>query len=329
MMFPAFFYVRNLLYPSIVVFSLSSAASEPTLTINESLVRFSPSTFPETTKECHGVRVAKHVIATTAKCAKMISVQSSKAAVDVYGTHNQLYGKISRFSFRTEEEKPGLGASLDGISLLRFDCSQNNEFNFYTTAYDSETESPVSTQAYFISEQQLKQKVVTVSAFTPSGDLGYFELSSNTQLPDGTPILDQDGKLVCLASSDSYCFLLPKREYFQKLDYGDDHDDDDTDTNLVAYLIAIPIAVVGISVVWTGVMFAILACKARHNGMPCGVLCKGMMCTYEYCQYFSWLRCLLRGWCSAVLVAGWKWIDTYDPSSAAESKPIINTQPQI
>ncbi|WP_448216895.1 hypothetical protein [Endozoicomonas sp. 2B-B] len=322
MMLPAFFYVRNLIYPSIVIFSLSSAASEPTLTINESLVRFSSSTFPETTKECQGVRVAKHVIATTAKCAKMISVQNSKAAVDVYGTHNQLYGKITRFSFGTEEEKPSLGVSIDGISLLRFDSSQNDEFNFYTTAYDSETESPVSTQAYFIGEQQLNQKVVTVSAFTPSGDLGYFKLSSNTQLPDGTPILDQDGKLVCLASSDSYCFLLPKGEFFQKLDYDDD---DDTDTDLMTYLIAIPIVIV----LLTGVMFAILACKAKHKGMPCGVLCKGMLCTYDYCQYFSWFRCFMFGWCAAVGEAGWKWIDTYDPSNAAESKPIINTQPQI
>ena len=299
------------------------ALTEPSIVVEENLVHFSIFSQSDPTDKCLGIRVAESLITTSPECVEGIGQQLKKNDISVLDINDNLVGKIKAVS-----ERIIYGTKEPDLLLLMTEIATTG-IDIYPELYNSDV-LPEKTFSYFFDfGQAVIEEPVTLTPSSVSGHLGYFDISSKTELLPGTPVMDEEQNLVCLVTSNNQCRTLSPaliNRHSRNLQQYDD-DNDDYDDALTEALPFVVISVIGGAVVAaaTTSFYVILMVRAKHKGMTTGAYFSGI-CSCAYCAGWSSLStvfcvmgavicpftyaiCSTPCWWAAPFSAAWNWID--------------------
>ena len=322
------------------LFMVKATHGTPPLIVHESLIGFSPPVQLPSGASCQGIRIARQLLATSKLCAQVINKKAESSVTQVLDADGKAVGNII-----TAKGEIFLNP-MDQDMLFYIPEAVSNEFDSYPGMITART-APATTYAYFKNDDNeiIQTPVETVQLKPVNGHPG-FDISSETELPPGTVVMDGQHNIVCLIHFKNQCLgLNPGQSVLtRKLEqYSDENDEsDDVFTTFEAPIVEGIVAlglVAGALVTFYIVTFA----RSRQLGIPAGAFLKGM-CSFSYCSGWSSLStvlCLLGTICflptggysgascwSAALAAAWNWMNIraaqmYAPLSGLEARPAV------
>ena len=325
---------RALILTCFSIFYCLKASSGPTATaqlpILDNLVVFEPEIKIDSSYPCQGVRVSSDLIATAPECALKIRKLLDYKAVDVHTVQGELLGEASDGMLNDPQKR----------MLLSFTPNEQSVERKYPELYQT-TSIPEQAFTYSIDPQgQLVRQSVVLSYSEELAEKS-FTVSPEVSVPSGSPILDNNGRIVCILSDDSQCHILKRLSQDRvKRELADDDDDDGLSQNAQIGIIA-GLGAAAI-IIPTGIFYLVSYIKARSKGMSDSTFWAGIL-SLQYCSHctsttampaiISTILCPLTGMISCIVgypisacMAASKWID--DSTSYYERTPIISQPPQ-
>ncbi|MGI9278477.1 MAG: hypothetical protein ACR2PX_02470 [Endozoicomonas sp.] len=239
-------------------------------------------------------------------------------------------------------EQPGSLSEKSMLLQVTLDTEGVNP-SHYPMLYDAPP-APEQAFAYNVDKnnQLFQQPVKLASGATRSESV--FTVSSELQLPAGTPIFDTKGQLVCLSDGSNQCYTVSKslvERAIRGRGLNDDYDYDDEGLSTAAQIgIVAGVGVAAIAIPTT-LFYLVTWLKAHSAGMSAGVYWPGIL-SLQYCSHCTvntampaivgTIVCPLTGMLSCLVgypistsMAAFNWINSY--SNPSESVPIISHQP--
>ena len=309
---------------SLLFLSLSwvVAATAIPLPAVETLVEFSPEA---DSPPCRGVQISKDLMVTSPACAEKAREFSNFGLIEILTLSGESLGYITEQPDKSPEGSMLLNISLD---------SETFRPASYPAFYNI---SPVPEQALtynFDEKHQLVQQPVNLT--TDETQKSKFIISTESPIPQGSPIFDLKGQLVCLSGTSGQCFTvsdLPIARFRRGLK--DDPDDPDGEGAGISNVEALGIvAGIGVAIAGTAAAIFYLATylKARSMGMPANVFWVGIL-SLQYCGHcnsnsalYAIIGLFFCPVCFCPLSAyhaASNWIEDY-AGSHAERAPIIH-----
>lgn len=308
--------------------SWGMAANAAALPAVETLVEFSPET---DSPSCRGVQISKDLIATSPVCAQKAREFSNSRLIEILTLSGESAGYIAE-----QPDKRPTGSMLLNISLDSETLRPGN----YPVFYDA-LSVPEQAFTYNIDKKQLVQQPVSL-AIDETQSKSKFIISSESSIPQGSPIFDLKSQLVCLSGTDNQCFTvsdLPVARFGRGLkDYPDDPDNEDDGISNVLAIGLTAGVVTAIAGTAATVFYLATYLKARSMGMPASVFWAGIL-SLQYCGHcdsnsalYAVIGLFFCPVCFCPLSAyqaASNWIENYATlnSEHAEQAPIL-TQPQ-
>ncbi|KEQ17202.1 hypothetical protein GZ78_15295 [Endozoicomonas numazuensis] len=292
------------------IFFLFSTSA--TCTPLDFLVSFSPAIQLQEGDFCQGVRVSKGYIASSPSCIKEIKNKLSSTVVGVID-HNQSH--IDEVIETTEINY------IASDVLLAITNDQEHSY-FYPTHHTVGELIDYSFYYSFNENGISSQNYIELSLPNNNYDSPIYTLTSELTLQQGTPIFDQNSKLICLVASNALC--KPVSYGVTRIKRNSVGDDDDN-TIYYSVVAGVTVAVAVAAIIATqGIVLSILYCRANSRGMPCNVFWSGILgckyCAEPYTKY-----CFTGGWPTMA----WHWIGDYNraDTSSQPDYQAINTDP--
>ncbi|MGI9277599.1 MAG: hypothetical protein ACR2PT_22465 [Endozoicomonas sp.] len=312
-LFTLFFLIKAVLL-------IETASAEIPLTVEESLVSFSPAIRLKSGSECLGARIAERVIVTSPLCAQAILSQAGNTTAQVVDTEGSPVGNIIPVN-GSQAITP-----LDKEMLLDLSNAIGNEFEYYPHLRSSDT-PPDTAYAYFKGVNgSIVQEPVVVTELKVTKEQRYFDVDSTSKalLPSSAMVLDDQNNLVCQMSNKRQCLSVPLQQTVRTRELSQYDEGGDF---VSQYFLPIVLPVTVIAVVGTGVIssfYVVTYIRANRLRIPAAIFFKGM-CSCAYCQGWSALstyQCCLGVICfpftcgysaacfyAAPLTAAWNYLD--------------------
>ena len=272
----------------------SPTATEPLSTI-DNLVMFTPKITVGTSSLCQGVRVAKNLLATAPECVLKIRELSDYRPIGVHTAQDESLGEISDIVLDSPWRE----------ALLSINLGEESPDNVKFPELYNAISIPEQTFSFSIDVQsRITRQPVTLSSSEegseePAGKS--YTVSSEADIPLGSPVIDTHGRIVCILAGDSQCHVLKrlpqgraKREVADYDDYPDDYDD-----LTAAEEAGITIGVVGgvalLSAAATGLFYLTTYMQAKRMRMPSDVFWPGILTLryFNHCDFSSAIMALI------------------------------------
>ena len=307
---------------SVCIFSSSSYAKAVIpFDVDENLIYFAPNVLLNTGEECQGFRVAKTLLVTSPQCVMMLSQRSKEEQITILGANRVSLGVLSHGNDIEELNE------VETDLLLAISDTAEDEVFLDTPIYVSDA-IPEQSKAYYLDAgHNIISEPVTLSFPNSPDEEGFLKLQSSDKLPQGAPVFDTEGSLVCLVASRGRCRVLSPGLIYRSgnlTSEGSEH-------TYHPYLIAGVVVATVSAIVATASFYLILLARAKAQGMPVGRACRGLCC-FEY--FTKWDRlstalCFtgivinpfvaglgsLPLWWAAAFNAGRSWVNNYNQVS--------------
>jgi hypothetical protein len=316
------------------------ANAEIPMTVDDSLVSFSPPVYLTPDIECQGVRIARELVATSPSCAQAIQKQTGDTKIKALDFSGNRLGNI----VQVKDSLPL--TPLDSNMLLDLSETVASEFGTYPVLRNSDT-PPSAAFAYFKDDQgagDIISQPVSVTRLTSVKQQHFYDVSSDISLPSGTMVFDDKNRLICLISIKNQCISVPLEQAFltRKLNQYEE----DTAYSLTPAIVeagAVLVLVAGTA----GTFYTALFFRARYLGIPAGTYWGGI-CSNGYCKGWNALStvfcglgtafCIPTGGYSCTLcwaapfTAAWNWLtiksqELLSPSTDNLAPPEYSIQP--
>ena len=184
------------------VLSFQANATQSSLAAKESLISFVPSIISPLRVECQGLRINKLLVATSPRCVQKIRQTLKKREnIGVLSTEATIIGSLSTCN----KSLPAQTADINLFLAIVPNDEYQSEPAYYTSEYP-----PEKAFAHYLNDQNAVS-IEEVSLTSPDfpHQKGYLALKSENQLPEGSPVYDVHGHVVCLITSEDECRTFP------------------------------------------------------------------------------------------------------------------------